>query len=123
MKWPAGSLEDSEPQGALDLEKDKLKMLIEVEMLKDASRYVNNCFDIKDFEQAKDFDSVKLTPTWRQEQDQRCWRPLGEEDVEQEEEVDNCLKTKDEKTWRIGFWQLLDNLTIAWGPRMKKQEK
>ena len=41
-------------------------MLIEVEMLKYASRYVDNCFDIKDFEHAKDFDSVKLTPTWRQ---------------------------------------------------------
>ena len=57
-----------------------------------------------------------------QEQDQRCWQPLGEEDVEQEEEVHNCLKTKDEKTRRIGFWQLLDNLTIAWGPRLLNKE-
>ena len=63
LNLPAGSLEDNEPQGELDLEKDKLKMLIEVEMLKHASRYVDNCFEIKDFEQTKDFDSVKLTPT------------------------------------------------------------
>ena len=55
-------------------------MLIEVEMLKYASRYVDNCFDIKDFEQAKDtekdFDCVKLHPLedkdLYQEQDQRC---------------------------------------------------
>ena len=35
LNLPAGSQEDSEPQGELDLEKDKLKMLIEVEMLLD----------------------------------------------------------------------------------------
>ena len=65
LNLPAGSQEDSEPQGELDLENDKSKMLIEVEMLKHASRsrYVDNCFEIKDFEQTKDFDSVKLTPT------------------------------------------------------------
>ena len=38
-----------------------------------------------------------------QELDQICGQPLGEQDVEQEEEVDNCLKTK------IGFWQQPDN--------------